>query len=169
MNQYTSPGTLIGSILPTDADSGTNAEFTCSGTSAISDATTYYRVGTDCGVYLISSPSGTLSYGTMYTMTITAVDKGTPALTGVTTVDILYKELTTTTVTTTTTANPYNLWDDPGAVAGIVMAIIFGTILSAILLYFLIRCCYLGYCCGPDPFDFCNCCRNINCCEPRYL
>lgn len=169
VNQYTSPGTLIGNILPTDADSGTNAEFTCSGTSAISDATTYYRVGTDCGVYLISSPSGTLSYGTMYTMTITAVDKGTPALTGVSTVDILYKELTTTTVTTTTTtANPYNLWDDPGAVAGIAMAIIFGTILSAILLYFLICCCYLGYCCGPDPFDFCNCCKNNNCCEPRH-
>ncbi|CAG2185246.1 unnamed protein product [Mytilus edulis] len=169
VNQYTSPGTTIGSAAPTDADSGVNAEFTCSGTSAVSAALTYYQIGSDCGVYLLSSPDGTLAYGTMYTMTITAVDKGSPALTSTSTVDILYKELTTTTVTTTTTANPYNFWDDDGAVAAFSMAIILATLLAVVFLYFCIRCCYTGLCCGPDPCDFCNWCnsRNCNCCQHR--
>ncbi|KAK3087337.1 hypothetical protein FSP39_004813 [Pinctada imbricata] len=159
VDQYTSAGTLIGTITPTDADFGTNADFACSGSTSSGTAGTYYSIGSDCGVYLLSSPSGQLSYGTISRFTITAVDNGSPAMTGTTYVDIIYRETTTTTVTTTTTTQAYNFWDDAGAVAAFAIAMILACVVLAVLLYMLIRCCYTGACCGPESFDFCNCCK----------
>lgn len=78
------------------------------------------------GVYLLSSPSGNLDYGTISRFTITAVDKGSPALTGTTYVDIIYKEATTTTTTTTAAPSTYNFWDDSGAVAAFSIAMVLG-------------------------------------------
>lgn len=43
----------MGTISPTDADSGVNGEFSCSGSSTASSATTYYSIGADCGQFLI--------------------------------------------------------------------------------------------------------------------
>lgn len=78
------------------------------------------------GVYLLSSPSGNLDYGTISRFTITAVDKGSPSLTGTTYVDIIYKEATTTTTTTTAAPSTYNFWDDSGAVAAFSIAMVLG-------------------------------------------
>lgn len=167
VDQYDAPGSLMGTISPTDADSGVNREFSCSGSSTASSATTYYSIGADCGVYLLSSPSGNLDYGTISRFTITAVDKGSPALTGTTYVDIIYKEATTTTTTTTAAPSTYNFWDDSGAVAAFSIAMVLGTILLAALLYYLLRCCFTGMCCGPEPCDFMECCRSYE--RPRRL
>lgn len=157
------------------------------------------------GVYLLSSPSGNLDYGTISRFTITAVDKGSPSLTGTTYVDIIYKEATTTTTTTTAAPSTYNFWDDSGAVAAFSIAMVLGyslvplrfrdnkiistdcfhgkmnvivrpnetnatffssgTILLAALLYYLLRCCFTGMCCGPEPCDFMECCRSYE--RPR--
>uniref|UniRef100_K1QTH8 Cadherin EGF LAG seven-pass G-type receptor 2 n=1 Tax=Magallana gigas TaxID=29159 RepID=K1QTH8_MAGGI len=165
VDQYDAPGSLMGTISPTDADSGVNGEFSCSGSSTASSATTYYSIGADCGVYLLSSPSGNLDYGTISRFTITAVDKGSPSLTGTTYVDIIYKEATTTTTTTTAAPSTYNFWDDSGAVAAFSIAMVLGTILLAALLYYLLRCCFTGMCCGPEPCDFMECCRSYE--RPR--
>lgn len=64
VDQYAKRGSLIGSLTVTDSDKGTNAEFFCTGTSSLSSATTFYSIGSDCGVYLASSLAG-LDYGTM--------------------------------------------------------------------------------------------------------
>lgn len=40
-----------------------------------------------------------------------------------------------------------------------------GTILLAALLYYLLRCCFTGMCCGPEPCDFMECCRSYE--RPR--
>ncbi|XP_048729056.1 cadherin EGF LAG seven-pass G-type receptor 2-like isoform X2 [Ostrea edulis] len=165
VDQYTTAGSLVGTIAPTDPDSGVNGEFSCAGTSTATSATTYYSIGADCGVYLLSSPSGNLAYGSISRFTITAVDKGSPALTGTTYVDIIYKETTTTTTTTTAAPSTYNFWDDSGAVAAFSIAMILGALLLAGLLYYLLRCCYTGMCCGPDPCDFMECCRRLD--RPR--
>lgn len=53
VDQYDAPGSLMGTISPTDADSGVNREFSCSGSSTASSATTYYSIGADCGKFLI--------------------------------------------------------------------------------------------------------------------
>ena len=74
----------------------------------------------------MSSPSGNLAYGTISRFTITAVDKGSPALTGTTYVDVIYRETTTTTTTTTAAPSTYNFWDDSGAVAAFSIAIVLG-------------------------------------------
>lgn len=42
-----------------------------------------------------------------------------------------------------------------------------GALLLAGLLYYLLRCCYTGMCCGPDPCDFMECCRRLD--RPRYV
>lgn len=67
-----------------------------------------------------------MDYGTISRFTITAVDKGSPALTGTTYVDIIYKEATTTTTTTTAAPSTYNFWDDSGAVAAFSIAMVLG-------------------------------------------
>ncbi|XP_061176116.1 protocadherin Fat 1-like isoform X2 [Saccostrea echinata] len=165
VDQYDTAGSLMGTIAPTDPDTGVNGEFSCSGSSSASSATTHYSIGADCGVYLLSSPSGSLAYGTISRFTITAVDKGSPALTGTTYVDIIYRETTTTTTTTTAAPSTYNFWDDSGAVAAFSIAMVLGAVLLAALLYYLLRCCYTGMCCGPEPCDFMECCRGYE--RPR--
>ena len=160
VDQYDAAGSLMGTVAPTDPDSGVNGEFSCSGSSTATSATTYYSIGADCGqcpvydqqffsmnfallhsltfchcfffyvlgVYLLSSPSGNLAYGTISRFTITAVDKGSPALTGTTYVDVIYRETTTTTTTTTAAPSTYNFWDDSGAVAAFSIAIVLGQV-----------------------------------------
>lgn len=49
VDQYTTAGSLVGTIAPTDPDSGVNGEFSCAGTSTATSATTYYSIGADCG------------------------------------------------------------------------------------------------------------------------
>jgi hypothetical protein len=46
---------FTGSLLVTDADSGTNADVSCSGASG-SSSSTYYTIGADCNIYLSKSP-----------------------------------------------------------------------------------------------------------------
>ena len=58
VDQYTAAGTLVGTITPTDADSGANGDYSCSGSTTSASGSTYYSIGSDCGVYLLSSPSG---------------------------------------------------------------------------------------------------------------
>jgi hypothetical protein len=89
------------------------------------------------GVYLLSSPSGNLAYGTISRFTITATDKGTPALTGTTYVDIIYRETTTTTTTTTAAPSTYNFWDDSGAVAAFSIAMILGKSTFLCIIYLI--------------------------------
>ncbi|XP_033727478.1 LOW QUALITY PROTEIN: cadherin-23-like [Pecten maximus] len=169
VDQYTSPGALIGSITPTDIDSGINAEFTCSATTTSTTGSTYYNIGSDCGVYLTASPSGNLDYGTMIRFTVTATDKGSTPLSGTTFVDIIYKEATTTTTTTTAaTTTDSNFFDDPGSLAAFIIAVVLGAILLGLLLYMCLRWYVTGACCGPNPCDFCNFCRGDgrdNCCR----
>ncbi|XP_022292060.2 cadherin EGF LAG seven-pass G-type receptor 2-like isoform X2 [Crassostrea virginica] len=167
VDQYDAAGSLMGTVAPTDPDSGVNGEFSCSGSSTATSATTYYSIGADCGVYLLSSPSGNLAYGTISRFTITAVDKGSPALTGTTYVDVIYRETTTTTTTTTAAPSTYNFWDDSGAVAAFSIAIVLAAIMLAVLLYYLLRCCFTGMCCGPEPCDFMECCRGYE--RPRRV
>ena len=72
VDQYDSAGALVGALVPTDDDSGTNAQFTCTGSTISITAPTYYNIGTDCGVYLVSSPANILTYGTSVQYTVTA-------------------------------------------------------------------------------------------------
>jgi len=62
-DQFTGIGSLIGRTTATDADSGSNGQFSCSyGTTENAITNTFYTVGTDCSVFF-SSRSG-LSYDT---------------------------------------------------------------------------------------------------------
>ena len=49
VDQYDAAGSLMGTVAPTDPDSGVNGEFSCSGSSTATSATTYYSIGADCG------------------------------------------------------------------------------------------------------------------------
>lgn len=62
-DQFTGIGSLIGKTTATDADSGSNGQFSCSyGTTQNAILNTFYTVGTDCSVFFFSR-SG-LSYDT---------------------------------------------------------------------------------------------------------
>lgn len=170
VDQYTDPGALIGTLLPTDADSGINAEYTCSATTTHLTGGTYYNIGSDCGVYLTATPLGNLDYGTMVRFSVTATDKGATPLSGTTFVDVIFREATpTTTTTTTTTTTESNFFDDPGSLAAFIICVLLGTILLGLLLYMCLRWCVTGSCCGTDPCDFCNWCRGDgrDCCRRK--
>ncbi|OWF38514.1 cadherin-23-like [Mizuhopecten yessoensis] len=171
VDQYSSAGTLIGSLAPTDADSGSNADYTCSATTTSATGSTYYNIGSDCGVYLIATPYGNIDYGTMVRFSVTATDKGSTPLSGTTFVDIIFKEATTTTTTTTAaTTTASNFFDDPGSLAAFVVAVVLGAIILALLLYMCLRWWVTGACCGPDPCDFCYWCRGDGrdqCCQRK--
>ncbi|CAC5414359.1 unnamed protein product [Mytilus coruscus] len=167
-DQFTGVGSLIGTTTATDIDSGTNAQFTCSyGSTQNAIANTYYTVGSDCSVFFTSRTA--LSYDTVIRFTLLATDKGSPAKTGTTYVNAIYREASTTTIststtttsttsTTTTTAAPSTGLED-GSIAAIVIGSIVGAVLLGLLLYMLFRWCYTGFCCGPDPCDFARCCQ----------
>lgn len=144
VNQYTSPGAVIGTLTPTDADSGSNADLTCSGVST-SAYGSYYTVGSNCNVYLTKTID--FDYGTHTGYTAYAKDNGSPQLTGTTAIDIVYSEATTTTVSTTTTAS-YNFWDHGENIAMFVMTLLAGLALLGLLSYCLSRMCCGGGCGG---------------------
>ncbi|VDI39040.1 Hypothetical predicted protein [Mytilus galloprovincialis] len=167
-DQFTGVGSLIGTTTATDIDSGTNAQFTCSyGSTQNAIANTYFTVGSDCSVFFTSRTS--LAYDTVIRFTLLAIDKGTPAKTGTTFVNAIYREASTTTIststtttsttsTTTTTVAPSTGLED-GSIAAIVIGSLVGAVLLGLLLYMLFRWCYTGFCCGPDPCDFARCCQ----------
>ncbi|XP_048729924.2 protocadherin-like protein [Ostrea edulis] len=159
-DQYTGLGSTIGQMPVTDKDAGSNAEFSCGGTltSSVAQTNTYYTVGTACGVYFLSR-SG-LSYGTAIQYLVTATDKGTPALSSTTTVNMIYIETTTTTTSTTTTTAATSGALDDGAIAAVVLGSLLGAVILGILLYFFMRLCYTGACLGSARCDFMNCCKN---------
>lgn len=62
-DQFTGIGSLIGTTTATDADSGSNGQYSCSyGTTQNAIANSFYTVGTDCSVFFSSRSS--LSYDT---------------------------------------------------------------------------------------------------------
>ena len=72
------------------ADSGDNAllhySWTTTGTGS-----TYFMLNPSGSVLLIKDPSTTVNYGDRFRFLVTVRDNGTPALSGTTTLDLIYR------------------------------------------------------------------------------
>ncbi|XP_060599059.1 uncharacterized protein LOC132752713 [Ruditapes philippinarum] len=100
-------------------------------------------------VLLMTYPAISMTYGDIFTFTITATDHGTPPLSSTTTLDIIYKETnntasvttiavtttTTTTTTTETTPTTTSFWDEPVNIMVVVLSAVIGILLAALALY----------------------------------
>ncbi|KAK3578902.1 hypothetical protein CHS0354_035522 [Potamilus streckersoni] len=164
-DQYDDPGTVLGSLTVTDADSGSNALFTCTATSTSTNSATY-SVNSDCSIYLAKTIS--FDYGTIVTYIVKAVDQGTTPLTGTTTLNVVYRLYGTTTVTTTTTTQ-YNFFSRAENIAVFSLLLITALVLIAFLLYICVECCWGSlYCCNACNGGYkvfsrgCECCRSVN-------
>lgn len=154
VDQTVSPGSVIGSISPTDADSVANGNPTCSGVSS-SAYGAYYTIGADCNVYL--SKTIDFAAGTHVGYIAYATDDGTnPQRTGTTAVDIIYQEVETTTTTTTTTTTAYDFFDHDMNIALFVLSLLMGLALLGLLTWCLMR-----MCCGGG--GMCDCANMCDC------
>ncbi|XP_052765469.1 protein dachsous-like isoform X4 [Mya arenaria] len=158
-------GSQIGAVTATDADSGTNADLSCSGTSS-SAYSAYYTVGADCKIYLSKTPD--FASGTTVTYVTRAVDKGNPAKTGTTTVDIIYQDDTTTTTTTAATTTAYNFFDHGENIAMFVLTLLMGLALLGALLYCCLRMCCGGGGMGGMCSNMCDCRQQNRARRGRY-
>ncbi|XP_069105729.1 protein dachsous-like [Argopecten irradians] len=135
VNQFHSPGDRLYTLTATDRDSGNNAQIEYTGTSATGGS--YYQVMKNGQIRLLTDL--TFDYGTTHRFYITAVDQGSPPLTGTTFVDIVYKYRTTTTqATTTTTLAPTDFWT-PENIALVASLAALALIGLGILLFLLLR------------------------------
>jgi hypothetical protein len=144
VNQYTKPGNRIGSITANDIDQNENAEVEYDGSSATGSQ--YFKVMKNGDVYLTRDLN--FDYGISHRFRVTAVDHGTPQLTGTSYVDIVYRE----SFTTTTTAAPstdQDWWSKPENVAMVAILSVLGLLLLALLAYLLYRCCFGRSCSAP--------------------
>lgn len=144
VSQYTQPGALIGRVTANDIDQNENAEVEYDGSSATGSQ--YYKVMKNGQIYLTREIN--FEYGMTHRVYVTAVDHGSPQLTGTSYVDIVYRETSTT--STTTAASTYqDWWSKPENVAMVAILSILGLLLLALLAYLIYRCC-LGRSC-PMP------------------
>ncbi|KAL3891842.1 hypothetical protein ACJMK2_004087 [Sinanodonta woodiana] len=151
-SQYTAPGDVIGTMNATDIDSGDNDKITYTWT-AQTGGSTYYQLTANGRISVVKDLSD-LSYGQSYRFLVQAVDHGNPALTGTTTVDIIYREATTTTTTaTTTTTKAPTFFDYPANIAMVVLMCLMGLALLLLLAY-----CLFKYCKTPGDCNM-NCCK----------
>ncbi|KAJ8321883.1 hypothetical protein KUTeg_000354 [Tegillarca granosa] len=161
INQYTSPGAIIGTLRASDIDSGENADVEYYGSSSTGSA--YFRINTNGQVILTTNQHITWPFGTTHTFTIIGRDQGSPRLQSTTTLDIVYINVTTTTASPTTQATDSDWWSDPGHIALVVFACLLALLLLAFLLFLLYK-----YCRKPG---FCNrlrdLCRCNNCCKRK--
>lgn len=154
VSDTTEPGSVIGTITPTDDDSTSNGDVRCSASSG-SAYSSYYAIGYNCNVYLTKQVD--FAAGTQTRFVALATDDGTPQLTGTSTVDIIYQQSPTTTTTTAATTTPYNFFDHGGNIALFVFALLMGLALLGLLTWCLINMC-CGNACG-------GACRNMGDCR----
>ncbi|XP_060600811.1 protocadherin Fat 4-like isoform X1 [Ruditapes philippinarum] len=141
----TTPGTAIGVMAVTDADSTTNGYVRCSASSG-STYSTYFAIGANCNVY--STRQVDFAAGTQTQYIVTAIDDGNPQLTGTSTVAIIYQQTPTTTTTPAPTTTPYNFFDHAGNIVLFVFCL-----LMALALLGLLTWCLMQFCCP----GMCNC------------
>ncbi|KAL4217007.1 hypothetical protein ACF0H5_023463 [Mactra antiquata] len=145
VDQYVTAGTIIGTYAPNDPDTaGGNGMYECSATSASSYGTTYGALS-DCS-FILNLQNKPFGDGTTVQYTVTATDKGTPALTGTGYVNVVYRETSTTTSSTTTTTD-YNFFDHPENIAIFVLLLLAGLILLGLLTWCLCMMCNGGNMC----------------------
>lgn len=150
VSQYTQPGALIGRVTANDIDQNENAEVEYDGSSATGSQ--YYKVMKNGQIYLTREIN--FEYGMTHRVYVTAVDHGSPQLTGTSYVDIVYRETSTT--STTTPASTYqDWWSKPENVAMVAILSILGLLLLALLAYLIYRCCLGRSCSMPN----CDCCK----------
>lgn len=148
VSQYTQPGALIGRVTANDIDQNKNAEVEYDGSSATGSQ--YYKVMKNGQIYLTREIN--FEYGMTHRVYVTAVDHGSPQLTGTSYVDIVYRETSTT--STTTAASTYqDWWSKPENVAMVAILSILGLLLLALLAYLIYRCC-LGRSCSMPKWGF---------------
>lgn len=148
VSQYTQPGALIGRVTANDIDQNENAEVEYDGSSATGSQ--YYKVMKNGQIYLTREIN--FEYGMTHRVYVTAVDHGSPQLTGTSYVDIVYRETSTT--STTTAASTYqDWWSKPENVAMVAILSILGLLLLALLAYLIYRCC-LGRSCSMPKWGF---------------
>lgn len=148
VSQYTQPGALIGRVTANDIDQNKNAEVEYDGSSATGSQ--YYKVMKNGQIYLTREIN--FEYGMTHCVYVTAVDHGSPQLTGTSYVDIVYRETSTT--STTTAASTYqDWWSKPENVAMVAILSILGLLLLALLAYLIYRCC-LGRSCSMPKWGF---------------
>ncbi|OWF38515.1 Protein dachsous [Mizuhopecten yessoensis] len=150
VNQYDNLGHAIGTLNATDKDSGNNGEVEYTGTSSTGGS--YYKIAKNGQILLLSAL--TFEYGTAHRFHVTAVDHGSPQLTGTTYVDIVYRYRTTTTpTTTTTTLAPTDFWtvENIALIASLGALALLGL---AVLLFMLLR--NTGCCSGVNGPSSCR-------------
>lgn len=148
VSQYTQPGAYIGRVTANDIDQNENAEVEYDGSSATGSQ--YYKVMKNGQIYLTREIN--FEYGMTHRVYVTAVDHGSPQLTGTSYVDIVYRETSTT--STTTAASTYqDWWSKPENVAMVAILSILGLLLLALLAYLIYRCC-LGRSCSMPKWGF---------------
>ncbi|KAL3891839.1 hypothetical protein ACJMK2_004084 [Sinanodonta woodiana] len=145
-SQYLNPSDVILYLAATDKDSGDNAKITYTWTAQMGGST-YYQLSATGRVYIARDLSD-LSYGQTYQFVVQAIDHGSPALTGTTTIDIIYRQSitttttpNTTTVTTTTTTKAPTFLDYPANIAMVVLMCLMALALLSFLAYYLYKYC----------------------------
>ncbi|XP_053393325.1 protocadherin Fat 4-like [Mercenaria mercenaria] len=158
INQYDGPATTVKqmNMFCSDSDSGTNADIEYSWSEVTAGSSSYFHMSTSGKIILLTYPAISMTYGDIHSFTITGTDKGTPSLSGTTTLDIVYMEtnnsaslsIPTTTTTTAaststveTTTTSASFWDEPVNIIGVVLAAVIGALVAGLIGYLCLKRC----------------------------